>query len=60
MGKKKKRLTEGKRNIIASLIDEYDIQSAEDIGVASAKCGFYTLSKIKPVFPMVVAILVFH
>lgn len=31
MRKKKERLTEGKRNIIASLIDEYDIQSAEDI-----------------------------
>lgn len=31
MRKKKERLTEGKRNIIASLIEEYDIQSAEDI-----------------------------
>lgn len=26
-----KPLTEGKKNIIASLIEEYDIQSAEDI-----------------------------
>lgn len=31
--KKKKvtRMTEGKRNIIASLLEEYDIQTAEDI-----------------------------
>lgn len=31
MGKRKERLTEGKKNIIADLIREYDIQSAEDI-----------------------------
>ncbi|MDK2587556.1 IS256 family transposase [Romboutsia sedimentorum] len=31
MAKRKEKLSEGKRNIIASLIDEYDIQSAEDI-----------------------------
>jgi len=27
----KRRMTEGKRNIIASLLQEYDIQSAEDV-----------------------------
>lgn len=31
MGKRKGKRSEGKRNIIASLIEEYDIQSAEDI-----------------------------
>lgn len=31
MVKRKERLTEGKKNIIADLIREYDIQSAEDI-----------------------------
>ena len=31
MGKRKERLTEGKKNIIADLIREYNIQSAEDI-----------------------------
>lgn len=31
MGKRKEKRSEGKRNIIASLIEEYDIQSAEDI-----------------------------
>lgn len=31
MGKRKEKLSEGKRNIIASLIEEYDIQTAEDI-----------------------------
>ena len=31
MSKRKERLTEGKKNIIASLIEEYDIQTAEDI-----------------------------
>ena len=31
MAKRKERLTEGKKNIIASLIEEYDIQTAEDI-----------------------------
>lgn len=31
MGKRKDKLSEGKRNIIASLIEEYDIQTAEDI-----------------------------
>lgn len=31
MGKRKEKLSEGKRNIIASLIEEYDIKSAEDI-----------------------------
>ncbi|MCC3866440.1 transposase, partial [Terrisporobacter petrolearius] len=31
MGKRKQKLSEGKRNIIANLIEEYDIQSAEDI-----------------------------
>lgn len=31
MGKRKEKFSEGKRNIIASLIEEYDIQSAEDI-----------------------------
>lgn len=31
MGKRKERLSEGKKNIIADLIREYDIQSAEDI-----------------------------
>ena len=34
MEKKKRKgvqMTEGKRNIIAQLINEYDIQSAEDI-----------------------------
>lgn len=31
MGKRRERLNEGKKNIIADLIREYDIQSAEDI-----------------------------
>ncbi len=31
MGKRKQKLSEGKGNIIANLIEEYDIQSAEDI-----------------------------
>ena len=31
MGKRKERLSEGKKNIIADLIREYDIKSAEDI-----------------------------
>ena len=31
MGKRKQKLSEGKRNIIANLIEEYDIKSAEDI-----------------------------
>lgn len=31
MVKRKERLTEGKKNIIASLIEEYDIKTAEDI-----------------------------
>lgn len=31
MAKRKKRLTEGKKNIMASLIEEYDIKTAEDI-----------------------------
>ena len=31
MTKRKERLTEGKKNIISSLIEEYDIQTAEDI-----------------------------
>lgn len=31
MGKRKEKFSEGKRNIIASLIEEYDIQTAEDI-----------------------------
>ena len=31
MRKRKERLSEGKKNIIADLIKEYDIQSAEDI-----------------------------
>lgn len=31
MAKRKERLTEGKKNIIASLIEEYDIKTAEDI-----------------------------
>ena len=31
MGKRKEKFSEGKRNIIASLIEEYDIKSAEDI-----------------------------
>lgn len=31
MGKRKEKFSEGKKNIIASLIEEYDIQSAEDI-----------------------------
>lgn len=31
MGKRKEKFSERKRNIIASLIEEYDIQSAEDI-----------------------------
>ena len=31
MGKRKEKLSEGKRNIIANLIEEYDIQTAEDI-----------------------------
>lgn len=31
MGKRREKLSEGKRNIIASLIEEYDIKSAEDI-----------------------------
>lgn len=29
MGKRKEKLSEGKRNIIANLIEEYDIQSAK-------------------------------
>ncbi|MDT8718881.1 transposase, partial [Clostridium sp. 19966] len=31
MGKRRETLSEGKKNIIAALLDEYDIQSAEDI-----------------------------
>ncbi len=31
MGKRKERLSVGKKNIITDLIREYDIQSAEDI-----------------------------
>ena len=31
MRKRKERLSEGKKNIIADLIKEYHIQSAEDI-----------------------------
>lgn len=31
MKKRKQKLSQGKRNIIANLIEEYDIQSAEDI-----------------------------
>ena len=31
MRKRKEKFSEGKRNIIASLIEEYDIKSAEDI-----------------------------
>jgi putative transposase len=31
MGKRRKRLNEGKKNIIAQLIQEYDIYTAEDI-----------------------------
>lgn len=31
MAKRKSRLTEGKQNIIAALLEEYDIQSADDI-----------------------------
>jgi len=31
MAKRKERLTEGKKNIMASLIEEYDIKTAEDI-----------------------------
>ena len=31
MGKRKERLSEGKRNIIADLIKEYDIHTADDI-----------------------------
>lgn len=31
MAKKKEALSEGKRIIIAALIDEYDIETAEDI-----------------------------
>ena len=31
MRKRKERMSEGKKNIIAALLQEYDIQSAEDI-----------------------------
>ena len=31
MRKRKERMSEGKKNIIAALLKEYDIQSAEDI-----------------------------
>lgn len=31
MGKRRERLNEGKKNIIAQLIQEYDIHTAEDI-----------------------------
>lgn len=31
MAKRKPRLTEGKQNIIAALINEYDIKTADDI-----------------------------
>ena len=31
MAKRKEGLSEGKKNIIAALLEEYDIQSAEDI-----------------------------
>src|SRR5690606_7320388 len=31
MAKRRKRLTEGKQNIIAALINEYDIKTADDI-----------------------------
>jgi len=32
--KKREPMSEGKKNIIASLIEEYDIQTAEDIQTA--------------------------
>ena len=31
MKKRKERMSEGKKNIIAALLQEYDIQSAKDI-----------------------------
>ena len=31
MGKRREPMSEGKKNIIASLIQEYDIKTAEDI-----------------------------
>lgn len=31
MGKRREKMSEGKKNIIAALLEEYDIQSAEDI-----------------------------
>lgn len=31
MAKRKESMSEGKKNIIAALIDEYDIETAEDI-----------------------------
>jgi putative transposase len=31
MGKRREPMSEGKKNIIASLLQEYDIKSAEDI-----------------------------
>ena len=35
---RRKRMSEGKKNIIAALLQEYDIQSAEDIQDASKIC----------------------
>ena len=34
MRKRKERMSEGKKNIIAALLQEYNIQSAEDIQYA--------------------------
>ena len=57
MAKRKSKITEGKQNIIAGLLEEYDIESAEDIQdalkdllcnisvVLRLKTGFYILNK---------------
>jgi arginine repressor len=39
MAKRKESMSEGKKNIIAALIDEYDIETAEDIQNAVRPSG---------------------
>ena len=41
---KRKRMSEGKKNIIAALLQEYDIQSAEDIQVGENESSKYWLT----------------
>ena len=53
MRKRKERMSEGKKNIIAALLREYDIQSAEDIQdalkdtIESSKYWLSVLNELK-------------